>query len=453
MTRRRTLAAVLVAVVLVPLLVWALARPGAHPATRAEARTAPAARLPDGVPPEVGTLLEQGRNWRAAQLLRPIVRANPDPDVALLAARAEAGWGGWKEVRALLEGRPWLDRAGSGIGWYWLARAREEAGDRAGAADAYGRYLGATPHDTASTGLRVVAELRQALALLRAGRAAEGAAALDHLRTHGGGGGAWAALLAAEALAPQGDTARVRRLVESAAGSVPPTRAAAALADAYVKAGDGRTGRSLALAQAQRAVNGEERAGVLLAGARAALAAGDAAAARGDLRGAMAAAPASVAAEEAAGRMEGMGGLSPEERLAIADVFSRRGLGARAAAEYRAWLAAGGGSPAQRADVGLALGRALFAAGRYGDAAAVLAPLADDPAPLGPKAAFYLGRARIRGAPGSGRATFVALADRYPNASEVPDALFLAGDAADDAGDRAGADALYRRVVARYPSN
>jgi soluble lytic murein transglycosylase len=452
MTRRRTLTLAVAAVVLVSLLAWALARTGSAPETRAEAHAAPRARLPEGVPGEVGTLLQQGRSWRAAQVMRDVVARDSSPDVVLLAARAEAGWGGWRSVRRLLEGKPWLDRAGSGIGWFWLGRAREEAGDRTGAADAYARYLRATPRDTAGAGVRAVAELRHALVLLRAGRAEEGAAALEELRTRGAAGG-WPALLAAEALAPSGDTARVRRLVASAAGSVPPERAAAALADAYVRARDGRTGRALALAQARDAVAGEERAGVLAAAGRAALAAGDTAAALADWRGALAAAQASPGAFDAAARMESLPGLTPADHLALAGVFAARGAAARAVPHYRAWLASAAGTPPQRADVSYSLGRALFVSGRYGEAATTLAPLADDPAPLGPRAAYLLGRAQARGAPGSARATLLRLAERYPNAPEAADALFVAGDLAQDARDEATAFALFRRVVAAHPSH
>jgi soluble lytic murein transglycosylase len=462
MTRRRTLAAGLAGSVLVALLAWGLARTGSAPDSRAEAHSSASAappslrrepiRLPPGVPAEIGRMMEEGRYWRAARRLREIVRTNPDPEVALLAARAEAGWGGWRGVRTLLEDKPWLDRAGGGMGWYWLGRAREEAGDRAGAVDAYGRYLRATPADT-PTQVRTVAELRHALVLLRAGRTDEGAAALQSLRTHSSAAAGWAALLAAEALAERGDTAHVRALVASLGGAVPPERAAAAAVDAYVKAGASAAGGALALGVLPHAASAEERAGVLAAAGRAARAANDVEGARTHFRGALAASTSSPGSGLAAEGLEALGGLTSADRLAIAATFTARGAPAKAVAQLRAWLAGANGTPAERMQVSYDLGRALFLAGRYTEAAAALAPAFDAPAPLGPRAGYLLGRARLRGAPGSASATFLSLAARFPHSAEAGDGLFLAGDVAQDRGDVAGAMALFRRVVASHANS
>ncbi|MFQ5536224.1 MAG: transglycosylase SLT domain-containing protein [Gemmatimonadota bacterium] len=62
------------------------------------------------------------------------------PADTLLLARAEAGWGNHRAVRILLEGAPWLDAVEGGVGWRLLARALEEEGEAAGAAEAYARY-------------------------------------------------------------------------------------------------------------------------------------------------------------------------------------------------------------------------------------------------------------------------------------------------------------------------
>ncbi|HET6763187.1 MAG TPA: transglycosylase SLT domain-containing protein, partial [Longimicrobiaceae bacterium] len=364
----------------------------------------------------------------------------------------EAGWGGWSRERPLLEGKPWLDATGGGAGWYWLGRAREETGDDAGAADAYGRYLRASPASDPD-GLRVTAELRHALTLLHAGRAEEGAAALQALRRRSPATVGWAPLLAAEALAKSGDTARVRELAVGAGRAAPPERVATALVDAYVRAGNPAAGRALALAELPHAATGEERAGVLAAAGRAAREARDVDAARADFRRALAASTSSPGAGLAAAGLEALGGLAADDRLAMAAVFTARGAPAKAAAQLRAWLALPGGTPAQRAQASFGLGRALFLAGSYRDAAATLAPLADDAAPLGPKAAYLLGRAQMRGAPGSASATFLALAARFPRSDEAAHGLFLAADAAQDRGDVAGSTALYRRIVAQRPDS
>ena len=53
------------------------------------------AELPD-VPPEALEAMRQGRYWRASQILRDYLAKVPDPtpETVLLAAQAEAGWGG-----------------------------------------------------------------------------------------------------------------------------------------------------------------------------------------------------------------------------------------------------------------------------------------------------------------------------------------------------------------------
>ncbi|CAA9332393.1 MAG: hypothetical protein AVDCRST_MAG68-2497, partial [uncultured Gemmatimonadetes bacterium] len=145
---------------------------GATPGVVKSAPTPAEAAAAYGVdlPPDVAKLLREGRNWRASRRLRELVKADSDPELVLVAARANAAWGAWGAVRSLLDGKPWLDRAGGGDGWYLLARAREEDRRWAEAADGYARYLRARPAGGAPGAERTVAELRHALVLLRAGR-------------------------------------------------------------------------------------------------------------------------------------------------------------------------------------------------------------------------------------------------------------------------------------------
>jgi len=97
--------------------------------------------------PDIVALLRDGRPWHAARRMRDYLRRHPDtpPEGVLLAARAEAGWGGWERVHTLLDGKPWLDRTGRGEGWFLLGRAREAEKQWAPAADAYARYLAVAP--------------------------------------------------------------------------------------------------------------------------------------------------------------------------------------------------------------------------------------------------------------------------------------------------------------------
>jgi soluble lytic murein transglycosylase len=425
---------------------------GATPGVVKSAPTPAEAAAAYGVdlPPDVARLLREGRNWRASRRLRELVKADSNPELVLVAARANAAWGAWDAVRSLLDGKPWLDRAGGGDGWYLLARAREEERRWADAADAYERYLRARPAGGAPGAERTVAELRHALVLLRAGRAQEGIAALGRMSPGSSSASPWASLLAAEALAPAGDTAQVRRLL-GRADQVPTGRAAGALVEAYTRARAPGSARAGVLAL--EATSEVDRAAQRAAAGRAALAAGDTAAARADFRAALAAAPTSGGAGDAAEGLERAGGLTPADRMALAETWLGRNRPARAAAQFRAWLAAGGGTPAERGAVQLRMGRALFAAGEHADAAAALAPLAAMPAPTGPQALYFLGRARLRGAPGSARDAFAQLASRFPTSPQAADGLYLMADLDDDAGRDAQAAAAYRQVVERHPSS
>ena len=439
-----------------PLLLWGLARM-AEPETPKPPpvlapRPVPVPVRVDNVrvPPDVAELLRQGRHWAAARLLRDRVNAASEPGLVLLAARAEAGWGGWSNVRGLLEAKPWLDRVEQGDGWFLLARAREEAGDGTGAADAYARYLAASRDTTG--GQRAVAELRYGLVLLRAGRVDPGVAALERLRGHAPAAQGWAAILAAEALVTRGDTARIRALVGSGVGEAP-LRAQRARVSAARAANDPRGARALALAFRDRATDPADRAALSTLAAQAGLAIGDTASARGELRRAMTD-PTAAAAVEAARTLLALRGLSADDHLSAARVYDRNGNPGRAADEYRLWFGAGAGSAEMRRDVTLRMGRALFAASRFAETASVLSGLSGAPPEAAAEASYLVGRAqyRTRGRAAATQA-LLATAQRYPGQPASADALYLAADLADDAGDDAGALALYRRVAADYAAS
>ncbi|MFL5384210.1 MAG: transglycosylase SLT domain-containing protein [Longimicrobiaceae bacterium] len=439
-----------------PLLLWGLARfaepetPKPAPVLAPKPVRVPARVDRYPVPPDVAELLRQGRHWAAARRLRSQVNAASEPGLILLAARAEAGWGGWSNVRSLLEGKPWLDRVEEGDGWFLLARAREEGGDGAGAADAYARYLAAASRETDQ---RAVAELRYGLVLLRAGRIDPGVAALERLRAHAPAAQGWAGVLAAEALVPRGDTARIRSLVGSGVAEAP-LRAQRARVAAARAANDPRGARALALAFRASAADSADRAALAALAAQTALAMGDTASARAGLRQAMADAPSSAGAVEAARTLSALPGLGADDHLSIAIVYDRNGNPARAADGYRAWLSAGAGSPEMRRDVTLRMGRALFAANRFAETASVLAGLSGAPPAAAAEASYLVGRAQYRT---RGRAaatqTLLETARRYPGQAASADALYLAADLADDAGSDAEAMALYRRLAAEYPAS
>jgi soluble lytic murein transglycosylase len=438
-------------VVLAPVLVWAGTRLADPPAPQERPRAPAAAatalvRGPD-LPADVAQLLAQERNWRAARRLRELTTPQSDPELLLVAAKAEAAWGGWDNVFQLLRDKPWLDRTGGGDGWYLLGRAWEHAGQWERAAEAYGKYVSLRP-DTGSAqlrGERAVGQLRHALALMRAGREEEGVRALDQARDQIPAVAGWVATLAAEALAEHGDTARVRRFLVAEEGELPvPARAYAARISAHLAARDVAGARALAVAFRQQAQVPAERAALSVAAAEAMLRLRDTASARQALREALAASP----SVDAARLLSGVGGLNANDRLVIAGVYDRAGNKTRAVDGYRAYLAANPGNQ----EVRLRLVRALFAAGRYADVGAAASPLYGAAPAVGAEAMFLTGRAQYRsGARAEARVTFARTADRYPGTQGAAEALFLIADMAHDAGDAAGARAAYLRTAERAP--
>ena len=389
--------------------------------------------------PEIVALLRNGRPWHAARLMRDYLQKNPDapPEATLLAARAEAEWGGWTRARRLLEGEPWLDRIGGGEGWFLLARAQEETGAWREAAAAYERYLAVAPQGPE----RRIAGLLRGRALLRSGAHQGAIAVLDSVRTSIPEAAPWAALFAADALAERGDTAGVRERIEAFAGTAPAAEADRAHLRAYRQAGDPRGERALALTHRVAATSDGERARWGLAAARAALAAGDTAQARADLRG-------SLAASGAAGVLRSLGGLSTADRLAVARALDQQGSNLSAANEYQTWLASGAGSAAERRRVRLQMGRAWFAAGRYAETEEALRPLADESA----EALYLIARSQQRRKRlGNARASLLQVASRFPGTNEAGAALFLLADLAHDAGNLTTARSLYRRVLNEAP--
>jgi soluble lytic murein transglycosylase len=412
----------------------------------------PAAVARAAVLREAEELLKAGRPWRAALLMRDFRERHPElsPAGVLLAARAEAGWGGWDQVRALLEPQAWLVEEAGGEGLFLLARSLEEDSLYARAAATYRLFLqgNAPPADS----LRTIAQLRAGLALLRSGETGSGATMLAEVARHGPSLGAWADLLAAEALASRGDTAGVRRRLAALDGRTFEHRARSARVAAFAAASDHPAAFRLATRYAGSASRAAERAEFLLAAARAALLSDDARAARTHLRAALTAAPRTRAAFEAARELERLGDPAPAEQLELARVFAAHGQNRRAADLYRAWLATATGSLAQRNEVRYSLGRALFDAGANAEAEAVLQEMIASG--LTAEALYLLGRAQYRaGKQGAARDTYLQVAARFPGSQPGAEALYLVADLHHEGGEPTRARPIYRRVADDFPGS
>src|SRR2546430_14325065 len=66
------------------------------------------------VPEEARRALKDGRYFLASRLLHEHLTSSADSsaEALLLTAQADAGWQNWRSVRALLDGRSWLDSEG-----------------------------------------------------------------------------------------------------------------------------------------------------------------------------------------------------------------------------------------------------------------------------------------------------------------------------------------------------
>ncbi len=408
----------------------------------------------DSVPPEIARYLDAGRWWRASRALSEYLAgtSDPSPEVIFLAARAEAGWGGWERVVEYLEQRPWLDTLRGGEGWFWLARGLEETDRRDEALAAYERYLGASRGREPDR--EAIAELRRALILLENGEVEAGTALLDGVRRRVPNAAHRIDVLAAEALAESGDTVGVRRASEG----LPPGSLAhlgnLARVKAYEEAGDRPGAIRLANEALARGGNPAQRAGLSLTIGKLWLTEGDNGRARANLLTAIRTSPESVSAREAANLVDGLEGLTIDDRLAVADVYRRHGNQDRAVAGYRGWLGAATDAPtAERNEVQLRLGRALYDSGNNAAAETELTKLYDASPAIARQAMLYVGRARNRRGDNAAAArTFEELARRFPGSAEGAEGLFLVADLNHDAGDTGAAMTGYRRVANEFPN-
>ncbi|MGH7458383.1 MAG: transglycosylase SLT domain-containing protein [Longimicrobiaceae bacterium] len=449
MSPRYLVTLVMTGLLALPLALLLILAPADDPGSEAERRVSAqvAAMDPDEVLAEARALMEGGRSWRAARLLREYLDREPEPSVqaVLLAAHAEAGWGGWSRVRELLGGQEWLAEEG-GEGLFLLARALDEEGEAEEAAAAYDRYLrAADPGDAA--GRRTVARLRLGLALLRAGRVTRGVTEVEAVKERFGSAAEWVEVAAAEALAVSGDTSAVNRLIGAFDDGVLGLRQRRAAFEAAMRAGGFARAREIAREARAWARTGNSQAEFLLNSARAALEMGDEPPARAALRGALERAPTSQYGSEAARILEGLGRLSAADRLALARQRDLVGQDREAANGYRAWLDSGAGGAAERRRVRMELGGALFDAGRHAEAIEALRPLSGDP-----EALLLIGRAQNRrGDLDAARASFLELARSRSGTGLGVEALFLVADLSHDAGELERAREGYRRLAAEYP--
>lgn len=372
--------------------------------------------------------LADGLPWAAWDALDEHLEdpAEASPSAVLLGARAASEWGGWREVRGLLNGRSWLDREGDGRGWYLLGRAEQEREAWGAAAAAYRRYVALA--DGRERGL---AAARLGQMLREEGRNREAALAFDAAAEDLPGVGDWLRALGADAAAEEGAVLGAARAEDAAPARA---RRARAEARAWLEAGD--TAAALRVLEREaRALtamgDGAEAAPLVVDRARLLLARGEALGARGLLRMVAANGSAPVEARLDAARLLGdrFASRTPDEELARAAAYeagSQPGLAARA---LRAAGAAN--DPALQ----LRRGRLLYDESDFGPARAALQDAASrlaDPR-LVAEAELLAARARVRGGDRSGGIDeLTRIIERRPGTPQAGTAAFLLGDLGSD---------------------
>jgi soluble lytic murein transglycosylase len=380
--------------------------------------------------------LKRGQPWHASRLLAPVLAdsARRTPEVTLLAATAASRWGGWKSVREMLEGESWLDEH-SAEGRSLLARALLEAGADSAAA--------------AQSRLAVAASSGRE----RAERQVILARALDRLDSLDAAARAYAG--AAEKLPAIADWLVYRAAIVTRDSATRATRFATLTRPVVaeyvpVARADGlkRSGDSLRAASAYTAVGDVERAWRL----RLALAPPKSAARdslRDDLIQSLRSAPGTARAAAAVSLLDaGFAPLPAGTQLLVGRAIASRGPASRTVDAYKRAFAAGLGEARDRWEYG----RALFALGRYAEAAGQFARV-KAPRSLAASAAYQRGRAMVReGRLEAGRDVLRALVRDYAKETEpAATALFLLGDLATDEDRDAAARDAFRTVVTRYP--
>ena len=375
--------------------------------------------------------LDAGRPWRATRLLTPLLRDSTlrTPEVEYLAARAAAGWKGWREATRVLERAGWLDTAFAGEGHELLARARIGLGEDSLAIPHAERSVELATSDSARGGRLVLLGLAEE----GAGHWERAREAWSAARPLLPGIGEWLAL---RTLAVTLDSSARAQLSATILDSVPRARWPVADATAFLRASDTAAAvlRFTSAGQPLRAL--QLRYAVADSSGRAAL--------RKELVGVIETRSGSAQARSAVRLLDSLElTLTIDEHIAIARSAARSGPLSRAT---QAWGAAFAIRPAT-AEQRYTLAELHFRQARYDEAIAQYRKV-NAPASLAAAAAYRQARAMVRdGRAGEGRVVLEKIPVKWPKDSSAAQAYYLLADLATD--DRRDDDArqYYARIV------
>jgi soluble lytic murein transglycosylase len=340
-------------------------------------------------------------------------------------------------VTALLLAAACNPSSGQGEGAGMTSEAAGEFAIRE--AEALPEIPGAAARDQA------LAHLREGQELRRRGEAAEAEASFDraiavapHFRD-------WAHLIAAMAAAEARDPAGAQTRLDRIQGGAPAEWAWRVQAAMLREMGD----LPRALSEAERSLSQvhtpSARAGLFAEIGDLRRELGDANGALSAYRSAMDAERTSAGALRAARAAIGLSGLSPADQLLAGRTLLAHGGVDRGIAAIDAYLRSGAGTEAERGEVRLEAGRALFRARNWAGAHRHFSAVSNTSA----EAALLSARSQYRlGNRDEGRAGLLSVPRRFPNTDQAAEALFLVADLDHDAGRVSSARELYRQAVA-----
>jgi soluble lytic murein transglycosylase len=408
------------------------------------------------VPEEALVALRDGRFLRASLILREYLAVHNDttPSAILLAARAEAGWGDWERVSNLLEGRSWLSGVAAGFGWNLLGRSQLQLGRWREGSESLARYLEISGNgETQEQGL---VQLRRAEALTQEKKYAEAQAAY--------GGAAkllpqvadWINVFAASSAASAGDTAGVRELLADVDSVLANEWSWRTRARARQNAGDLAGAVADAERAAARLTSDSRRAAAWTLIGKLRQERGNVADARTAYIRAINIAQGSSSAIEAARELSEMGGLSAEDQLLVGRVYLRHGNIQRGVAGLTAYINAGRGTAAQRAELRRDLANAQFRGGEYQAAERALLAVASSTTSkrVASDAMYTAARAQYRdGRQSVARGTLARIISEYPDQPAAVRAAYLTADLDHDDANLAKAADNYRQAIRLGPSS
>lgn len=299
-----------------------------------------------------------------------------------------------------------------------------------------------------------LAEVRAGLAHSAASRPDQAAAAYARAVERLPAFAPWAHALSASAAAKTGDTAAVRRHLSRTDTALAREWGWRARIDGALAAGDTAGALRMAAAAATHIQDAARRAEAWTRVGRLHARARRNDNARAAFRQAIDASTGSSASVEAARALTEMAGTTADDWRRIGRVYLRHGNFDRAGQAADRYLTAANPPAAERVQLQLEIGRALFNARQYAQAerrlraAATAAGSNASARAAAAEATFLLGRAQYRGGRTTdGRATFVRVARDYAGTTAAAQAHFILADLEHDDGRIAAARTHYRAVL------